>query len=114
MFSCVHSLSLPRDEIDNPHKKKAQKVFRENFSVQLFFEKVPRPEQIKPKETEVTTNNGTAEHDLGSKVNETDIEAKVNAGNPEIVIDSVEDGIPEHTEEENKGTSNTDKENNGV
>ncbi|XP_053400350.1 phosphatidylinositol 3,4,5-trisphosphate 3-phosphatase TPTE2-like [Mercenaria mercenaria] len=32
------SLYLPRDEIDNPHKKKAQKVFRENFSVQLTFE----------------------------------------------------------------------------
>ena len=32
------SLFLPRDEIDNPHKKRAQKAFRENFSVQMFFE----------------------------------------------------------------------------
>ncbi|XP_052277815.1 phosphatidylinositol 3,4,5-trisphosphate 3-phosphatase TPTE2-like isoform X2 [Dreissena polymorpha] len=37
------SLSLPRDHIDNPHKKKAQKVFRENFSIQLTFEHVPKP-----------------------------------------------------------------------
>lgn len=34
------SLFLPREEIDNPHKKKAQKVFRENFSVQLEFEDI--------------------------------------------------------------------------
>ena len=32
------SIFLPRDEIDNPHKKRAQKVFRENFSIELFFE----------------------------------------------------------------------------
>ncbi|KAJ8297961.1 hypothetical protein KUTeg_024492 [Tegillarca granosa] len=31
---------LQRDEIDNPHKKKAQKVFSEKFSVELLFEDV--------------------------------------------------------------------------
>jgi len=36
-------LSLAREEIDNPHKKKAQKVFRENFSIQMTFEKVSKP-----------------------------------------------------------------------
>ncbi|KAL4229892.1 Phosphatidylinositol 3 [Mactra antiquata] len=36
------SLLLPRDEIDNPHKKKAQKVFRENFSVELTFRHVKK------------------------------------------------------------------------
>ncbi|XP_078311541.1 phosphatidylinositol 3,4,5-trisphosphate 3-phosphatase TPTE2-like [Crassostrea virginica] len=30
-------LHLERDQIDNPHKKKAQKVFRESFSVTLHF-----------------------------------------------------------------------------
>ncbi|CAC5403682.1 unnamed protein product [Mytilus coruscus] len=30
-------LFLTRDEIDNPHKKKAQKVFRETFSIEMLF-----------------------------------------------------------------------------
>ncbi|XP_076117411.1 phosphatidylinositol 3,4,5-trisphosphate 3-phosphatase TPTE2-like isoform X2 [Mytilus galloprovincialis] len=30
-------LFLSRDEIDNPHKKKAQKVFRETFSIEMLF-----------------------------------------------------------------------------
>lgn len=38
-------LLLPRDEIDNPHKKKAQKVFRENFSVEMIFSEPNRPSQ---------------------------------------------------------------------
>ena len=32
-----YRLHLERDQIDNPHKKKAQKVFRESFSVTLHF-----------------------------------------------------------------------------
>lgn len=36
------SITLSRDEIDNPHKKKAQKVFRENFSITLNMEPVNR------------------------------------------------------------------------
>ncbi|XP_053400347.1 phosphatidylinositol 3,4,5-trisphosphate 3-phosphatase TPTE2-like [Mercenaria mercenaria] len=33
-----NKLRLPRDEIDNPHKKAAQKVFREKFAVEVNFE----------------------------------------------------------------------------
>ncbi|KAK6172672.1 hypothetical protein SNE40_016284 [Patella caerulea] len=35
-----HKLILPRDEIDNPHKKKVQKIFKENFAIELTFEDV--------------------------------------------------------------------------
>ncbi|KAK3099224.1 hypothetical protein FSP39_001190 [Pinctada imbricata] len=30
-------LKLPREEIDNPHKKQAQKVFKENFALEVSF-----------------------------------------------------------------------------
>lgn len=33
-----NKLRLPRDEIDNPHKKQAHKVFRENFAIEVNFE----------------------------------------------------------------------------
>lgn len=33
-------LYLQRDEIDNPHKKKAKAVFKEDFAVELKFEDV--------------------------------------------------------------------------
>ncbi|XP_069129758.1 phosphatidylinositol 3,4,5-trisphosphate 3-phosphatase TPTE2-like [Argopecten irradians] len=33
-----NQLRLTRDEIDNPHKKKAKEVYRENFAVELKFE----------------------------------------------------------------------------
>ncbi|ESP02383.1 hypothetical protein LOTGIDRAFT_224889 [Lottia gigantea] len=39
-----HTLYLPRDEIDNPHKKKVHKVFRENFAIELKFEDVDENE----------------------------------------------------------------------
>jgi len=29
---------LPRDEIDNPHKKAGQKYFRETFAIEVNFE----------------------------------------------------------------------------
>ncbi|XP_076446857.1 phosphatidylinositol 3,4,5-trisphosphate 3-phosphatase TPTE2-like [Babylonia areolata] len=35
-----NQLVLPRDELDNPHKKKTHHVFRENFSVIMDFEDV--------------------------------------------------------------------------
>lgn len=33
-------LYIPRDELDNPHKKKTHDVFRDNFAVELSFETV--------------------------------------------------------------------------
>ncbi|KAK7457271.1 hypothetical protein BaRGS_00039268 [Batillaria attramentaria] len=33
-------LVLPRQELDNPHKTKTHKVFRENFGIQLIFQEV--------------------------------------------------------------------------
>ncbi|XP_044106234.1 phosphatidylinositol 3,4,5-trisphosphate 3-phosphatase TPTE2-like [Neovison vison] len=33
-------LYLPRNEIDNPHKKKTWKIYREEFAVELYFEEV--------------------------------------------------------------------------
>ncbi|BFZ24272.1 hypothetical protein BsWGS_27311 [Bradybaena similaris] len=35
-----NQLYIPRDELDNPHKKKTHHVFRENFGVELHFEDV--------------------------------------------------------------------------
>ena len=33
-------LYIPREELDNPHKKKTHGVFRDNFGVELNFESV--------------------------------------------------------------------------
>ncbi|XP_062567639.1 phosphatidylinositol 3,4,5-trisphosphate 3-phosphatase TPTE2-like [Saccostrea cucullata] len=31
-------LRIPRDELDNPHKKKTHKIFTDDFSVEMTFE----------------------------------------------------------------------------
>ncbi|XP_035827382.1 phosphatidylinositol 3,4,5-trisphosphate 3-phosphatase TPTE2 [Aplysia californica] len=36
-----HCLVIPREELDNPHKKKTHHVFQEHFAVELRFEDVP-------------------------------------------------------------------------
>lgn len=33
-------LYLPRNELDNPHKPKAWKIYRPEFAVELYFEEV--------------------------------------------------------------------------
>ena len=36
-----NNLTIPREELDNPHKKKTHHCFKENFAVELTFEDVP-------------------------------------------------------------------------
>lgn len=35
---CFYRLLIPRDELDNPHKKKTHKIFTDDFSVEMVFE----------------------------------------------------------------------------
>lgn len=35
---CFSRLLIPRDELDNPHKKKTHKIFTDDFSVEMVFE----------------------------------------------------------------------------
>ncbi|XP_052089729.1 phosphatidylinositol 3,4,5-trisphosphate 3-phosphatase TPTE2-like isoform X2 [Mytilus californianus] len=35
-----NKLLLPRDELDNPHKKKVQKIYKDHFSIEVGFEKI--------------------------------------------------------------------------
>ncbi|CAC5359688.1 TLR13 [Mytilus coruscus] len=35
-----NKLLLPRDELDNPHKKKVQKIYKDDFSIEVGFEKI--------------------------------------------------------------------------
>ncbi|XP_069129990.1 phosphatidylinositol 3,4,5-trisphosphate 3-phosphatase TPTE2-like isoform X2 [Argopecten irradians] len=43
-FITNNRLYLPRDFIDNPHKRRAHRTYRETFSVELLFEEAPSPE----------------------------------------------------------------------
>ncbi|XP_052792295.1 phosphatidylinositol 3,4,5-trisphosphate 3-phosphatase TPTE2-like isoform X3 [Mya arenaria] len=93
-------ISLPRDEIDNPHKKKSQKVFRENFSIQLGFEKVGKPQmpKVQPLGSEVKPEEkqGTQDQAPGSQG---------NFVTPKIIVDQVSNGPDEGTEK----SGNTDE-----
>jgi len=40
IYTCmfdIYRLLIPRDELDNPHKKKVHKIFTDDFSVELLF-----------------------------------------------------------------------------
>lgn len=37
-IDCFYRLLIPRDELDNPHKKKTHKIFTDDFSVEMVFE----------------------------------------------------------------------------
>ena len=39
----IFRLLIPRDELDNPHKKKTHKIFTEQFSVEIIFDQPSWP-----------------------------------------------------------------------
>lgn len=95
-FVCglFYSISLAREEIDNPHKKKAQKVFRENFSIQMTFEKVEKPdkshvESYKPVENDVVLGNGSRPNGVEIPPVDTEPPPKVEENNVHIKVEEV-------------------------
>jgi hypothetical protein len=42
------SLWIPREELDNPHKPKTWKFYREGFGVEILFETDPRTRRLDP------------------------------------------------------------------